>query len=194
MIPRPPLSILIHTETNEHKLTSFLAYLESMSHIRLRATSQLPDDLTPYDVLVTFNRKYPDPTLANLIGFVRNGGGWLMLADLAENELPDIFGVQPQPSGPATELRVLFENADNPMAARLPDAIYLDGRYQELTKTADDTETILYTDWHYTHRCVMTHRRVNKGRAAELHPGTEVAKPFLGVMVLNGADHRSNSF
>ncbi|MEJ2285282.1 MAG: ThuA domain-containing protein, partial [Desulfobacterales bacterium] len=143
-----------------------LSYLESIHHVRLKAAQHLPDELTPYDVIVTFSRQYPQSTLANLTGYVRNGGGWLMLVDLAEHQLPDIFGVQPEPAGPAAELRVLFKDAQHPMAARLPDAIYLDGRYQGLKKSDDDTETILYADWHYTHRAVLTYRRAGEGRVA----------------------------
>ena len=89
-----------------------------------------------------------------------------MLVHLAEHKLPDIFGVRQESAGPAAELRVLFEDAGHPMAARLPDAIYLEGCYQALTKTADDTETILYADWHYTHRAVLTYRRAGEGRTA----------------------------
>jgi predicted dehydrogenase len=137
-----------------------------MSHIRLTAASRLPDDLTPHDVVMTFNQQLPASSLGGLSDFVSRGAGWLMLNDLAETRLPDIFGVQPEPVGPAAELRVLFENAGHPMAARRPDAIYLGGRYQGLTKTADDTETILYADWHYTHRAVLTHRRAGQGRVA----------------------------
>ncbi len=166
MISQPPISILLKTEKEDRRLTPFLSYLESMSHIQLRSASRIPDDLTPHDVVVTFNRQLPEPSLGGLSDFVRSGGGWLMLNDLAETELPDIFGVQPEPVGPAAELRVLFENAGHPLAARLPDAIYLNGRYQGLTKTATDTETILYADWHYTHRAVLTQRSVGEGRAA----------------------------
>jgi predicted dehydrogenase len=63
-------------------------------------------------------------------------------------------------------LRILFENAEHQLAARLPDAIYLQGRYQALNKTAEDTETILYADWQYSHRSVLTHRRVGQGHVA----------------------------
>jgi len=166
MIQKPPISILFHTPTNDGGLVSLFSYLRSMSHIHLKSAAQLPDDLTPYDVVVTFNQQYPESSVADLTEFVRHGGGWLMLVHLSENKLPDIFGVQQEPAGPAAELRVLFEDAGHPMAARLPDAIYLDGRYQGLTKTADDTATILYADWHYTHRSVLTYRSVGKGRVA----------------------------
>jgi predicted dehydrogenase len=166
MIQRPPLSIFFHTETNERRLASLLSYLESIYHVRLKAAPHLPDELAPYDVIVTFSRQYPESTLANLTGFVRNGGGWLMLVDLADYILPEIFGVQPEPAGPTAELRVLFENAEHPLAARLPDAIYLDGRYQGLKKTHDDTQTVLYADWHYTHSAVLTYRRAGEGRVA----------------------------
>jgi predicted dehydrogenase len=68
--------------------------------------------------------------------------------------------------GPAAELRVLFENPSHPLAIRLPDAVYLKGRYHVLNKTADDTESILYADWQYSHRSVLTHRKVGEGNVA----------------------------
>ena len=166
MFPQPPISIFLHAARDDRRLESFLSYLASMPHIRLTSASRLPDDLTPHNVVMTFNQQLPESSLGGLFNFVHSGGGWLMLNELAETELPDIFGVQPEAVGPAAELRVLFENAGHPMAARLPDAIYLGGRYQGLRKTADDTETILYADWHYTHRAVLTHRITGQGRVA----------------------------
>lgn len=166
MYPRPPISVFFHIDNGDRRFASLRTYLESMSHIHLSSAAQLPHDLTPYHVVITFNQHVSESMGAGLTEYVRNGGGWLMLVHLAEAKLPEIFGVQPEPAGPAAELRVLFENADHPMAARLPDAIYLDGRYQGLTKTADDTETILYADWHYTHRPVLTYRSVGAGRVA----------------------------
>ena len=166
MFARPPISVFSQIDKGDHRLAAFLAYLESMPQIDLTSAARPPDDLTPYHVIITFNQNIAESTSATLTEYVRNGGGWLMLVQLAETGLPDIFGVQPEPVGPAAELRVLFTDADHPMAARLPDAIYLNGRYQGLTPTADDTETILYADWHYTHRPVLTYRNAGAGRVA----------------------------
>ena len=52
------------------------------------------------------------------------------------------------------------------MTQRLADAIYVGGRYQPLEKTSEDTETLLYADWHYRHSPVLVCRRVGKGNVA----------------------------
>ena len=166
MNPRPPISVFIHTDKDDRRLASFISYLAAISHIHLKLAAQLPDDLTPYDVVMTFNQQFQQSMVAGLSEFVRSGGGWLMLMHRSKTKLPDIFGVQPDRVGPEAELRVLFEDAGHPVAMRLPDAIYLDGHFQGLTQTAEDTGTILYADWHYTHRAVLTCRSVGEGRVA----------------------------
>jgi predicted dehydrogenase len=137
-----------------------------MSHIRLSEKSQLPDDMSSYDIVITGNTRHSDATVERLTQFVNTGGGWSMFVNLSENPLPPIFGVQQEPLGPTAELRVLFENSDHPIAVRLPDAVYLKGRYHALSKMSEDTETILYADWHYSHSSVLTWRRVGKGNVA----------------------------
>ena len=166
MICNPPISILFLKEAEEVSLTSFFSYLRSIAHIRLSEIPQLPHDLSSYDIVITSNTRHSDTTNDRLTQFVHAGGGWQMFVNLSERPLPQIFGVQQDPIGPAAELRVLFENAEHPLAVRLPDAVYLQGRYHALRKTAEDTETILYADWQYSHRSVLTHRRVGRGNVA----------------------------
>ena len=166
MIFNPPLSILFLTETEDVTLASFISYLRSIPHIRLSEIPQLPHDLSSYDIVITSNTRQSDAAIDRLTRFVQAGGGWQMFVNLSERSLPQILGVQQDPAGPAAELRVLFENAGHPLAVRLPDAVYLKGRYHSLRKTADDTETILYADWQYSHRSVLTHRRVGEGNVA----------------------------
>ena len=166
MIFNPPLSILFLTETEDVTLASFISYLRSIPHIRLSEIPQLPHDLSSYDIVITSNTRQSDAAIDRLTRFVQAGGGWQMFVNLSERSLPQILGVQQDPVGPAAELRVLFENAGHPLAVRLPDAVYLKGRYHSLRKTADDTETILYADWQYSHRSVLTHRRVGEGNVA----------------------------
>ena len=166
MIFNPPLSILFLTEAEDVTLASFISYLRSIPHIRLSEIPQLPHDLSSYDIVITSNTRQSDTAIDRLTRFVQAGGGWQMFVNLSERSLPQILGVQQDPAGPAAELRVLFENAGHPLAVRLPDAVYLKGRYHSLRKTADDTETILYADWQYSHRSVLTHRRVGEGNVA----------------------------
>ncbi len=63
-------------------------------------------------------------------------------------------------------MRVLFQNGDHPLSRRLKDPIFLKGRYRGLDITAEETETILYTDWRYRHIPVLTRRPVGKGHIA----------------------------
>jgi predicted dehydrogenase len=137
-----------------------------MPHLKLWVMSQLPAEISNYDVVVTLNLPPEGEATGHLSQFVENGGSWLVLVHLAEKPLPAIFGVQPEPLGPAAELRVLFEVKNLSLAARLPDAIYLPGRYHPLKKTDEACETILYADWHYTHKPVLTHHVFGKGQAA----------------------------
>jgi len=166
MIFNPPISILVIKEAEDVALATFYSYLSAIPHIRLSEMPQLPRDLGAFDVVVSGNTRHTDTTLDRLSQFVHAGGGWHLFVNLSERPLPRIFGVQQEPLGPATELRVIFENAEHPLAARLPDAVYLKGRYQALNKTAEDTETILYADWHYSHKSVLTHRKVGQGHVA----------------------------
>ncbi len=164
MVNTPPISILHLKKEEDVSLTSFFSYLRSIPHIRLSEISQLPGDLSSYDIVMTTNTRHTDATIDHLTQFVQAGGGWHLFVNLCEHPLPQIFGVQQDPLGPDAELRILFENAEHPLAARLPDAVYLKGRYQALRKTAEDSETILYADWQYHQRSVLTHRRVGEGK------------------------------
>lgn len=166
MINNLSISILFIKEAEDVFLPSFFTYLRSIPHIRLSELPQLPHDLGSYDIVITSNTRHSAATIDRLTQFVNAGGGWQLFVDLSERPLPQIFGVQQDPLGPATELRVLFENAEHPLAVRLPDAVYLQGRYHALRKTAQDTETLLYADWQYSHRSVLTYRRVGRGNVA----------------------------
>jgi predicted dehydrogenase len=86
--------------------------------------------------------------------------------NLSAKPLPEIFGAQIQPVGPAAELRVLFHNCKHAIVQRLPDAIFLNGVYHCFEKIAEDTEIILYTDWHYNHSPVLISRSAGPGKVA----------------------------
>ena len=166
MIQHPSISILFLGEDEDGSLSSFFYYLTSMPHIQLSMVRQLPHDLRDYHVIITHNVQNSNDVVDHLTQFVNAGGGWLTFVDKSDQPLPRVFGVEQGPLGPATELRVLFTNAAHPMAKRLPDAIYLKEYFHELSKTADNAETILYTDWQYSHRSMLTFRIVAQGRVA----------------------------
>jgi predicted dehydrogenase len=164
MMPHPPFTVLFVIEDDCSLPKSFMAYLQSMPHLKFSVARQLPAEIANYDVVVT--RNLQNEGAERLRQFVENGGSWLILVHLSEKPLPVIFGAQPESVGPAAELRILFENKNHSLAVRLPDAVFLPGRYHALKKIDNACETILYADWHYNHSPVLTHRWVGKGQAA----------------------------
>lgn len=165
MIAHPNLTLLFVMQASHSRLAPLVAYLEAIAHLRVDVALALPSDLSPYDVVITLGtaKGTADRGLAD---FVNAGGGWLAVVDASPDPLPAILGAAVNPPGPKAELRVLFEKADHPLGARLPDALYLTGRYQVLKPTDEDTETLLYADWHYAHTPVLTQRPVGRGRVA----------------------------
>ena len=166
MITHPSLSILAITEEDNSSLRSFFFYLESISHVNLTVNPEIPADLSLYDVVITTQTTHLSERCDHLSRFVLAGGGWLVLVHLSEKPLPEIFGARTQPVGPAAELRVLFQDSNHAIAQRLSDAIYLDGFYHCFEKISDNTEIILYADWHYNHSPVLIHRSVGDGKIA----------------------------
>ena len=166
MIRHPSISVLVSAAGYGHALEPVLSYLESVERIRLTTLPRVPEDLSPYDVVMTGTEAVAEGGSDALTRFVQQGGGWMGLFGGAAKPLPELFGAQPTPAGPASELRVMFRNAEHPLACRLPDAVYLRGLYQALETTAEDTETLLYADWRYQHSAVLVSRSVGAGRVA----------------------------
>jgi scyllo-inositol 2-dehydrogenase (NADP+) len=166
MMPHSQFSALFVIEDDCSLPKSFMAYQQSMGHLQCLVARQLPAEISDYDVVITRNLQNGGAEAEHLGRFVESGGGWLILVHLSETPLPAIFGVQPESVGPTAELRILFETKNHSLAARLPDTFYLPGRYHALRKIDEACETILYADWHYQHRPVLTHRLVGKGQAA----------------------------
>ena len=166
MICHPSVSVLVVGPGDRSPVQPWLSYLNIMPHIELTVAPVLPGDLAPFDVVVSGTEPVAEGHLEALTGFVGQGGGWIGLFGGAAKPLPELFGVQPTPAGPTAELRVMFRNADHPLACRLPDAVYLSGPYQALEKTAEATETLLYADWRCQHSDVLVSRRVGSGRVA----------------------------
>ncbi|UCF01594.1 MAG: Gfo/Idh/MocA family oxidoreductase [Deltaproteobacteria bacterium] len=166
MIVHPPTAILFVTDRDDSSLQSLLSYLHNIGHLKLNIEPQMVKDLSPYDVVVTQNTAAFASDNERLTKFVHGGGGWLGLVRLSDKPLPQLFGAQPNPIGPEAELRVLFKNKDQPLATRLPEAVYLRGCYQPLDKRSEDTETVLYADWHYQHGPVLVRRTAGEGQVA----------------------------
>ncbi|MCG6980263.1 MAG: Gfo/Idh/MocA family oxidoreductase [Deltaproteobacteria bacterium] len=166
MIVHPSLKILFVAAQEDTSLQPLLSYLGSIDHVEVTVESQVVDDLSPYDVVVTADTTSLANSHEQLVKFVHGGGGWLGLVRLSDTDLPQVFGAQPNQLGPETELRVLFSNRDHPLAIRLADAMYLQGVYQPLVKTSEETETILYADWQYQHSPVLVLRSAGDGHVA----------------------------
>ncbi len=166
MIRHPSISVLVVDPGDDSPVQPWLSSLHAIPHIKLTVAPALPGDLERFDVVVSGTEAAAEGHLDALTRFVQQGGGWMGLAGGAAKPLPELFGAQPTSAGPAAELRVMFRNADHPLACRLPDAVYLSGHYQALEKTAEGTETLLYADWRYQHSAVLVSRSVGTGRVA----------------------------
>ncbi len=165
MIQHPPLSVLAVAEDNT-ALLPFFSCLQSISHVKLTVTPQVPADLGPYQVVITASDRAARAAAQNLQQFVSAGNGWLNFIFSPEEKVPELFGAQPRAAGPAAELRVLFQDRKHPLSARLPDAFYVQSPHIPLEIKHDDAETLLYADWHYQHSAVLVKRRVGSGQAA----------------------------
>ncbi len=166
MMLHPTLSALFVVENDCSFPSALVTYLQSIPHLRLSISPHLPRDLSSQQAVVTRNLRNGGAESAYLGQFVENGGSWLALVDRSQEPLPAILGVQPEPVGPAAELRILFDAGPHSLAARLPDAFYLPGRFHPLRKIEEDSQTILYADWHYQHRPMLTRRSVGRGQVA----------------------------
>jgi predicted dehydrogenase len=166
MITHPPLSILIISEKGQSPLHPLITYFQRIPNLSLSITPELPQDLSPFQVVVAAgSENFCDPS-DHIRKYVEAGGGWLGLINSTDGPLPEVFGVQPTAEGPLTELRVIFQDRILSLARRLPDSIYLNGKYRGLELTAEETETILYADWRYRHIPVLTKRPVGSGHLA----------------------------
>ena len=166
MYTHPQISILAIAAEQSSELRPLFSYLRSISHVDMRVHSEIPADLSPYDVIITAATAGLDRGCGHLGQFVAAGGGWLGLVQVSDKPLPEIFGAQTGQIGPAAELRVMFVNSHHAMADRLSDAFYLKSIYRPLVHQADDTEPILYADWHHAHRTMLLARPVGKGKVA----------------------------
>jgi predicted dehydrogenase len=161
-----PMSIFSVGQSQVTRHKAFFTYLSGMQHVRVSTAKK--GDQVPADAQVVFTCGPDglDDLARGLTAFVEAGGVWLHFVDGSAKPIPALFGVQPDAVKPATELRILFTAGDHPMAERLADAYYVPGPFQELGSAARDVETVLYTDWHYTHRAVLTRRGIGRGQVA----------------------------
>jgi predicted dehydrogenase len=166
MMTHPTTRVLLKTGTGGSPLDALAAYLRRIPHMDVVVHPVLEPGLAGSTAAVTCGATLPPEEEAALAEFVRAGNGWLHVADAHPQVLPAIFGAAVEPLRPETELRVLFEAHDHPLGVRLPEAVYVGGCGVALSPLAPDTQTLLYADWHFDHRPVLTLRREGRGRAA----------------------------
>ena len=167
MISHPKLPILWISDGSRKRVAEFRAYLKSMRHIDLCDQPQLPANLAPYPIIITTQASYTSIEIEQLTRSVkRQGTGWLVLAHPTQVTLPQACGAAPVPLNVAAELRILFDQPNDPLGIRLPDAVYVSGNRHTLDPTDEQTETVMYADWHYDHRAVLTRRPLGNGWVA----------------------------
>ena len=167
MISHPNIAILWVSLPSCERHKTWLSDLQAMPHVQLACQPRLPDNLAPYQVVITAQDAYSPDEVNCLTDFAsRRGHGWLVWTETPQTRLPQICGVQPQPLDTPTELRVLFDQPETPLAARLEEAIYVAGTRQTLNITDPQTDIVMYADWRYTHQAVLTHRPVGSGAIA----------------------------
>ncbi|MCG6930273.1 MAG: Gfo/Idh/MocA family oxidoreductase [Desulfofustis sp.] len=166
MIVHQPLRILAIASIPGEAPPTWPLITEAMDHVRIDATTGVPDDLDGYDAVISIGAPSSRADSGKLLSHAERGAVWLVLAAGQEQKLPEEFGVQPGPVGPQTELRVMFTDGANPLGARLPDAVYAQGIYQPLEIHAGETETVLYVDYHYQHSSLLTIRGCGRGHLA----------------------------
>lgn len=163
MITHPELSVLIITDADGSTDIPWSGFGHGMDHVRISYAEGLPADLGDINAIITSGNSIGSIDSDRILRFVKTGGAWFGLVGLTDVQFPQQFGVQPGPAGPRAELRVLFTDSTTPIAARLPDAVYVNGLYRPLNVTDARVETVLYADWHYSHSSVLTFRSYGEG-------------------------------
>jgi predicted dehydrogenase len=160
------MNVLCCLSESKPNLSSLLKYLQKIPHVQTTLSEKLPADLSKFQVVITAPASAYNPTPKKLEQFVRSGGGWLGVVNLLELPISELFGASSGPIGPESEIRILFQDINQPMADRLPEAIYVKGRYHPLQIISDDVTTLLYADWRYQHNPVLVYRQIDAGRVA----------------------------
>ena len=166
MQPHLQMNVLCCLSESKSNLSSLLNYLQKIPHVRTIISEKLPADLSKFQVVITAPASAYNPAPKKLEQFVRSGGGWLGVVNLLELPISELFGASSGPIGPESEIRILFQDINQPMADRLPEAIYVKGRYHPLQILSDDVTTLLYADWRYQHKPVLVCRQIDAGRVA----------------------------
>ena len=166
MVRQPPLRILIFAPESIGHPEPWPRLDRELQHLTIDWKTEFPAACPEYDAVITLAAACQLVDSAQLLEYTAAGGSWLALPLANTCRLPEEFGVQPELPGPETELRVLFAKREHSLAVRLPDAVYVAGCYQPLNITGTEVETLLYVDYHYSHKPVWTIRSHGSGNLA----------------------------
>lgn len=145
-------------------LEPLAGYLARTPHVQLERSMALPAARDGIDVVLTTGSALPPEDVTVLSDLVRAGKGWLHVADDAGLP-PPVFGVGIEPLAPETELRVSWGDPGHPLAQRMPRYFFVGRTRLALRPRDEGTATVLYADWQYGRRPVMTIRPHGAGRA-----------------------------
>jgi len=167
---------LVNIHTSAQYLLDFLEKTPG----RLTKAAYLPDDLTPYQVILCDPFCLDAEQIEKLRQFVAAGGSCLGVTGTAsvDENLGNLFGALPHRMGPHCEVRILFSERTHPLSVRLPDAFYVSGIFLPLAVQAEGVEVVLYADWQYTHQPVLTLHQYGDGLAA-LTAIQDLSQPML---------------
>ena len=155
MYYQPTLPLLIVSD--QPAFEPLLTFFHTIPGLTLASSDSLPQHLGDFAaVAIDLTMPPTDVEQERLAAFVHNGGGCLGFVDEETQAIPNLFGVRRTSCAPRGDLRVLFQQPDHPIAARLPDAFYANSPHQPLETTRDDVKTLLYADWRYSHSPVLT--------------------------------------
>ena len=159
-------TLLVVGSKQNHHFADLVPFLEKTA-AHVQTASFVPTDLSQIDVIVlTDSCATPAESWERVAGFVRRGGGCLTFAAPGDRELPGMFGAQLQGKGVQAEVRVLHQDMNSPLRHRLPDSFYARGQFQALDLESTAAKVILYADWQFEHRPVLTTHRYGAGIAA----------------------------
>ena len=207
---QPTFNLLVIDPSTPQQTRPLLDYLDKLP-LSLHVANELSTPpLSQKDAVVLYG-PVEEKGWETLGRYVQQGGILLGIHETAEESktkgAPALFGARPCEPITRSEVRVLPTDPLNRACDRLGDAFYMSGLFQPLDLTAEDTDTLFYADWRYTHKPMLTRRVVGDGVAllttlhdwenqtfqrliyrilkTEIHP--EQAKQTLGIGLLGYA-------
>jgi predicted dehydrogenase len=166
MSDHPPIPVMFIDPDRNGLFDRLRMYIQAVPHLHAQIRSTIPANPVLGTVVVTAPETLSEEPIESLAIHAQDGGGWLHFVGPQTSQLPTLFGVRPGTVGPPCEMRVRFYDRNHPLAERLPDAVYVQGRFHPLAVESDDVRTILYADWHSEHYAVWVDRSVGRGTAA----------------------------